>query len=50
MTYLNEIAELCLSFINNEKGEFYRKRYSPLNEENVAYGSYHSLIFIYMSV
>ena len=50
MTYLNEIAELCLSFINKEKGEFYRKRYSPLNEENVAYGSYHSLIFIYMSV
>ena len=48
MKYLDEIAELCLSFINKEKGEFNRKVFSPLNEENTKEGAYHSLIFIYM--
>ena len=31
-----------------EKGEFYRKIYSPLNIETVELGSYHSLLFIYL--
>ena len=48
MKYLDEIAELCLSFTNKEKGEFYRKIYSPLNKETVELGSYHSLLFIYL--
>ena len=34
MKYLDEIAELCLSFINEEKGELNRKMYSPFTEED----------------
>ena len=48
MKYLDEIAELCLLFTNKEKGEFYRKIYSPFNQESVEVGSYHSLLFIYL--
>ena len=48
MKYFNEIAELCLSFIDNENGEINCKRYSPIDTEDVKHAAYHALVFIYM--
>ena len=48
MNYLNEIAELCLLFIDKEKGEYNCKLYSPRGTEIVKYSAYKALGSIYM--
>jgi len=48
MNYLNEIAELCLSFIDIKNGENNCKRYSPIDIDDVKHSAYHALGFIYM--
>ena len=48
MKYLNEIAELCLKFTNEEIGEDYCKKSSPRDIDGLKDSSYHSLSYIYM--
>ena len=48
MKYLNEIAELCLSFVDKEKSEYNCKIYSPRETKNVKFASHHSLGMIYL--
>ena len=48
MIYLNEIALLCESFVDTEKGEENRKKFTLNNFDTLKYGAYHALSFIYM--
>ena len=48
MIYLNEIALLCESFADTEKGEENMKKFTLNNLDNLKYGAYHALSVIYM--
>ena len=48
MMYLNEIALLCESFADKEKGEENMKKFTLNKIETLKYGAYHSLSYIYM--
>ena len=45
---INEIAELCLSFVDNKKDEENIKKLFPINNENLKFCSYYALSMIYM--
>jgi hypothetical protein len=48
MIYLNEIALLCESFADTEKGEENMKKFTLNNLDTLKYGAYHALSLIYM--
>ena len=48
MIYLNEIALLCESFADKEKGKENMKKFTLNNLDNLKYGAYHALSVIYM--
>jgi len=48
MIYLNEIALICESFADKEKGEQNMKKFTLNNLDTLKYGAYHALSFIYM--
>ena len=48
MKYLDEIALICLSFIDKEKGKENIKKYNPYEIDNIYHSANHSLAMIYM--
>ena len=48
MEYLNEIALLCLSFVDKEKGKENIKKYNPYIIDNIYHSANHALSLIYM--
>ena len=48
MPFLNEIAELCLSFILGDKREENLKKYSPYDTITLKFSAYHALSLIFM--
>ena len=48
MNYLDEIASLCLSFVDKEKGKENMKKYNPYIIDNIYHSAYHALSMIYM--
>ena len=48
MKYLDEIALICLSFIDEKEGEENMKRYNPYDLERIKHSANHALSMIYM--
>jgi TPR repeat protein len=48
MKYLDEIAIICLSFIDEKEGEDNMKRYNPYELERIKHSANHALSMIYM--
>ena len=48
MKYLDEIAILCLSFIDEKNGEENMKKYNPNDLGKINHSAYHALSMIYM--
>ena len=48
INYINDVAELCLSFIDEKTGDKNIKNLFPINNEGVQFRCYHALFIIYM--
>ena len=48
MNYLDEIASLCLSFVDKENGKENMKKYNPYIIDNIYHSGNHALSMIYM--
>ena len=49
INYINDVAELCLSFVDDKKGDINIKKLFPLNNERIQLTCYHALSRIYIN-